>query len=97
MEGFKAGAKNYLLYPINPSEVRLALKSINKSLELNYMRDLFWKGEWLDIIDSRSGLVLDVIKKIRIYYLIILNFVTAMMRISPSILSLPVTSTFRLM
>ena len=65
----KAGAKNYLTYPIDPAEVRLVIESVNKSLtknlELDYLRDQFWKPEWLDIIDSRDAGMRDVFKKIR--------------------------------
>jgi len=65
----KAGANSYLTYPIDPSEVRLVIESVNesltKNLELDYLRDQFWKSEWLDIIDSRDAGMRDVFKKIR--------------------------------
>jgi DNA-binding NtrC family response regulator len=65
----KAGANNYLNYPINPTEIRLAIESINesltKNLELDYLRDQFWKPEWLYIIDSRDVRMREVFKKIR--------------------------------
>jgi len=65
----KAGANDYLTYPIDPSEVRLVIESANKShkknMELNYLRDQFWKPEWLDIINSRHTGMQDVFKKIR--------------------------------
>jgi len=65
----KAGANNYLTYPIDPAEVRLAIESANKSLtknlELDYLRDQFWKSEWSDIIDSRDTGMREVFKKIR--------------------------------
>ena len=69
VKAVKAGAKNYLTYPIDPAEVRLVIESANKSLtknlELDYLRDQFWKPEWLDIIDSRDAGMRDVFKKIR--------------------------------
>ena len=69
VKAVKAGANNYLTYPIDPSEVRLAIESVNESitkdLELDYLRDQFWKPEWLDIIDSRDAGMRDVFKKIR--------------------------------
>ncbi len=69
IKAVKAGAKNYLTYPISPAEVRLAMESVNESLtqnlELDYLRDQFWKPEWLDIIDSRDAGMRDVFKKIR--------------------------------
>ena len=69
VKAVKAGANNYLTYPIDPAEVRLAIESINesltKNLELDYLRDQFWKPEWLDIIGSRDAGMRDVFKKIR--------------------------------
>ena len=69
VKAVKAGANNYLTYPIDPSEVRLAIESVNesltKNLELDYLRDQFWKPEWLDIIDSRDAGMREVYKKIR--------------------------------
>jgi len=70
VKAVKSGANNYYLtYPIDPSEVRLAIKSVNesltKNLELDYLRDQFWKSEWLDIIDSHNAGVREVYKKIR--------------------------------
>ena len=69
VKAIKAGANNYLTYPIDPIEVRLAIESLNeshtKSLELDYLRDQFWKPEWLNIIDSRDAGMRDVFKKIR--------------------------------
>ncbi len=69
VKAVNAGANNYLTYPIDPSEVRLAIESVDesltKNLELDYLRDQFWKPEWLDIIDSRNAEMRDVFKKIR--------------------------------
>lgn len=70
VKAVKAGAKDYLTYPIDPSEVRLVIESANeshtKNLELDYLRDQFWKPEWLDIINSRDSGMQDVFKKIRL-------------------------------
>jgi DNA-binding NtrC family response regulator len=69
VKAVKAGAKNYLTYPIDPAEIRLVIESANesltKNLELDYLRDRFWKPEWLDITDSRDAGMRDVYKKIR--------------------------------
>ena len=65
----QAGANNYLTYPINPAQVHRAIEyanaSLAKNLELDYLRDKFWKPEWVDIIDSRDAGMRDVYKKIR--------------------------------
>ncbi|MGD8292362.1 MAG: sigma-54 dependent transcriptional regulator [Desulfobacterales bacterium] len=69
VKALKAGASNYLTYPIDPSEVRHVIESVNesvtKNLELDYLRDQFWKPEWLEIISSRDAGMRDVYKKIR--------------------------------
>ena len=45
----KAGADDYLTYPIDPSEVRLVVEDIDVyrsvSLELDHLRDRFWGAE----------------------------------------------------
>ncbi len=67
VKAVKAGANNYLTYPIDPAEVRLVIESANESLtkdlELDYLRDQFWKPEWLDIIDSRDAGMREVFQK----------------------------------
>jgi len=69
VKAVKAGAHDYLTYPIDPSEVRLVIESVTdshtKNLELDYLRDQFWKPEWLDIIDSHNPRMRDVFKKVR--------------------------------
>jgi DNA-binding NtrC family response regulator len=69
VKAIKAGANDYLTYPIDPTEVRLIIKSLNESLtqnqELDYLRDKFWKTEWVDIIRTRSFEMREAFKKIR--------------------------------
>jgi DNA-binding NtrC family response regulator len=69
VKAVKAGAQDYLTYPVDPSEVRLVIESLNesvvKNLELDYLRDKFWKPEWLGIIETRSAAMREVYKKIR--------------------------------
>ena len=69
VKAVKAGANGYLTYPIDPSEVKLAIESAHeshtKNLELDYLRDQFWKPEWLDILNSRDTGMREVFKKIR--------------------------------
>jgi DNA-binding NtrC family response regulator len=69
VKAVKAGAQNYLTYPIDPAEIRLAIESVNesitKNLELDYLRDQFWKPEWRDIIESSNAGMREVFKKIR--------------------------------
>jgi DNA-binding NtrC family response regulator len=69
VKAVKAGAHNYLTYPIDPSEVRLVIESLNESrttsLELDYLRDQFWKSEWLAVIHTNTAGMREVFKKIR--------------------------------
>lgn len=54
----RGGASDYLTYPIDEKEVLLVFNSVQetaaKDLELDYLRDRFWKSEWLDIIRTRN-------------------------------------------
>jgi two-component system response regulator HydG len=65
----KSAADDYLTYPIHPAEARLVVESLSESLtqhlELDYLRDQFWKSEWLDVIHSQTVATKDVFKKIR--------------------------------
>jgi DNA-binding NtrC family response regulator len=65
----KAGASNYLTYPLNPEEVKYVTESIDESIiiqsELNYLRDKFWQADSLEIIQTRSQGMKSVFEKIR--------------------------------
>ncbi|MFO7459888.1 MAG: sigma-54 dependent transcriptional regulator, partial [Desulfatiglandales bacterium] len=65
----KAGASNYLTYPLNPEEVKYVTESIDESIiiqsELNYLRDKFWQADSLEIIQTKSRPMKIVFEKIR--------------------------------
>ncbi|MBN2122884.1 MAG: sigma-54-dependent Fis family transcriptional regulator [Deltaproteobacteria bacterium] len=65
----KAGASNYLTYPLDPEEVKYVIESVYESLirqsELDYLRDIFWQAESLEIIQTRSPLMKEVFNKVR--------------------------------
>ena len=65
----KAGASNYLTYPINLDEVKYVTESIYESLivqsELDYLRDQFWQSDSLEIVQTKNLLVKKVFDKIR--------------------------------
>jgi len=65
----KSGADDYLTYPIDAAEVQLVVESLRESLtqnlELDYLRDKFWKTEWLDVIQTRTPGMREAFKKIR--------------------------------
>lgn len=65
----KAGAGNYLTYPINPDEVKYVTESLFESLrmqyELDYLRDRFWQSDALEAIRTNSPLMNRVYNKVR--------------------------------
>ncbi|RJP25466.1 MAG: sigma-54-dependent Fis family transcriptional regulator [Candidatus Abyssobacteria bacterium SURF_5] len=65
----KAGASNYLTYPLNPDEVKYVIESIYEMVimqsELDYLRDKFWHTDDLDVIKTRNALMKKVFEKIR--------------------------------
>lgn len=65
----KDGASGYLLYPVEEKEIQLLLPSVDRTLsrdfELDYLRDRFWKTEWLEIIRSKNSRMKIIYKNIR--------------------------------
>jgi DNA-binding NtrC family response regulator len=65
----KAGASDYLTYPINPDEVKHVTESIYESIimesELDYLRDRFWQEDSIEIVRTRSSLMKAVFDKVR--------------------------------
>ena len=64
----KAGADDYLIYPIEPSEVALVIESLTEQAqiesELEYLRDSFWKADARDLVRTRSPLMREVYSKV---------------------------------
>lgn len=65
----KAGASNYLTYPINPDEARYVTESLHEFLlvqfELDHLRDQFWQSEALELIRTESPVMRNVFNKVR--------------------------------
>jgi len=65
----KSGAYNYICTPIDPSEVKLIIDSLNETLkmqsELDYLRDQFWKADALDTVKTHSANMGKVFEKIK--------------------------------
>jgi DNA-binding NtrC family response regulator len=65
----KAGASNYLTYPLNPAEVKYVTESIDETVlmqsELDYLRDKFWLADSLELIQTKCDGVKAVFDKIR--------------------------------
>jgi len=65
----KAGARNYLTYPIDPEEIKHAAESVNETIimesELDYLRDQFWQVDSWEIVQTKSVSMRNVFDKIR--------------------------------
>ncbi len=65
----KAGANNYLTYPINPEEVEFVAQSLYESQrlesELHYLRSMVWKSDSFEITETHNPLMQKVFEKIR--------------------------------
>jgi len=65
----KAGASNYLTYPINSDEVKYVTESIYEAIlmksELDYLRDRFWQSDSLDIVQTNSPVMKRVFDKVQ--------------------------------
>jgi len=65
----KAGASNYLTYPIDPHEVRYVAESIYEGLrmqsELDYHRDLVWESDSFEYIQTYSPAMKEAFDKVR--------------------------------
>lgn len=65
----KAGASNYVTYPIDPDEIRYVKESVQKTIrlqsELHYLRDKFWQAESLEVVQTRSPAMKKVFEKVQ--------------------------------
>jgi DNA-binding NtrC family response regulator len=65
----KAGAGDYLTYPIDPEEVKLVAKHIQEATilesELEYLREQQWKSEVIDFIRTNNPAMKQVLRNIR--------------------------------
>ena len=65
----KAGASDFIVYPISPEEVRHVTETVFKSIllhsELDYLRDRFWKSESIELIQTLNPAMKSVFEKIR--------------------------------
>jgi DNA-binding NtrC family response regulator len=69
VKAVKAGAADYLTYPIDPEEVKYVVESINETIffrsELDYLKDQFWQSSSLALIQTKSPTMQKVYAKIR--------------------------------
>jgi DNA-binding NtrC family response regulator len=64
----KAGASDYLTYPIHRDELRYVTENIGESIrlrsELNYFRESFWEKESLEIVQTISPVAKEIFDKV---------------------------------
>jgi DNA-binding NtrC family response regulator len=69
IKAVKAGASDYLPYPIDPEEVKYIAEGITESIiqqsELNYLRDQFWNVDSLELVQTKSPSMKKVFDNIR--------------------------------
>jgi len=69
VKAVKAGASNYLTYPIDPDEVRYVTESLYEAVkmesELDYLRDRFWRKDSLEVVRTDSSVMRKVFDKVR--------------------------------
>ena len=69
VKAMKAGASDYLTHPVSADEVKYVIESFLKSqrteLELDYLRDRFWRMDSLDVVRTNSPLMKRIFEKIR--------------------------------
>ena len=69
VKAVKAGASDYLTYPLNAEEVKHITKSLYESViaqsELDYLRDQFWQSDSLEMVQTKNPEMIKVFDKIR--------------------------------
>jgi len=69
VKAIKAGASDYLTYPIDPDEAKHIISHLFQSLiiqsELEYLRGQFWETESLEIIETKSSQMKVIYDKVR--------------------------------
>jgi DNA-binding NtrC family response regulator len=69
VKAVKAGASDYLTYPLNPDETKYVIESIYASLiaqsEVDYLRDQFWETDLSETVQTKNPIMKVVFDKIR--------------------------------
>ena len=65
----KAGASNYLTYPMSEAEIRFVTESLREAQkmqsELDYLRKEFWQNDSLEVVRTNSPIMKTVFDKLR--------------------------------
>ena len=69
VKAVKAGASDYLTYPLDPDETKYVIETIYNSLiaqsEVDYLRDQFWETDLSEIVQTRDPVMKMVFDKVR--------------------------------
>ena len=69
VKAVKAGANDYLTYPIDIEEAKHIVEnlyeSVRKESELNHLRDSFWQADSFELIQSSSPMMKEVLETVR--------------------------------
>jgi DNA-binding NtrC family response regulator len=69
VKAVKAGASDYLTYPINPEEVKYVTQSVYETAvmesELDYLRDQFWEHDALEVVRTKSPLMKELFRRLQ--------------------------------
>lgn len=69
VDAVRAGAGNYLTFPLNVDELLYVVESMRESSlmesELNYLRDSFWRADDSRLVDSNSPAMRKVFEKVK--------------------------------
>lgn len=69
VKAVKAGASDYLTYPLDSDEIQLVTESISESIikesELDYLRERLWRSDSLEMVHTDNAEVKEVFKKLR--------------------------------
>lgn len=70
VEAVKAGAANYVTYPLNADEIRYVTESLHEGIraqsELDYLRDRFWQSDAMEVVQTRNPDMKAVFDQIRL-------------------------------
>lgn len=69
VKAVKAGASNYLTYPIDPDEIKLITEKLKASViiesELEYLRNQQWKSNSFEVVKTKAPSMRQVFQKVR--------------------------------
>ncbi len=69
VKAVRVGFNDYLTYPIDQEEAKYVAQSLEESVkkesELNHLRDTFWQADSLELVQTRSPVMREVLEKVR--------------------------------